>query len=192
MKKKENPQLILVSGNARVGKDTFFNTLSNLLNDRINCNRFAFADQIKDDLSNLLMNNFNIDPHHPSEEQKEIIRPLLVSYGTDVARKLDPEFWIKKIYKKIEKNNSLTHNLCVITDARYPNEQTFFKKRFAKCISVHIERFGFGPANKEEEKNSPLLKAKSDYVISWETFNDNMDLAEPFVNGFINEKLKIR
>ena len=192
MKKKEYPEIILVSGNARVGKDTFYNTLKNLLDYRINCIRYAFADQIKDDLSELLMKNFNINPHSPSEEQKEIIRPLLVSYGTDVARRLDPEFWIKKIYKKIKENNSPKDSLCVITDTRYPNEQAFFKKRFKKCTSVHVERFGYGPANKEEDVNSPLLKDKSDYVISWDSFDSNIELAEPFVNGFINEKLRVR
>lgn len=184
--------IILVSGVARAGKDTFFNLLSESLPQEFKTHRFAFADQIKEDLKPLLMSNFNIDPCNPTDKQKEIIRPLMVSYGTHVARRLDKEIWIKKLFEKIKTKPFDDKTIAVITDTRYPNEQSYFLDKFKNCINVHIERFGFKPANEEEEKNTPLLKNNANYVISWGDFGNNMDLGKPFIDGFINERLKIR
>ena len=184
--------VILVSGVARAGKDTFFNLLKESLPIEFKAYRFAFADQIKEDLKPLLMDNFNIDPFNCTNDQKEIIRPLMVSYGTHVARRLDKEIWIKKLFKKIESANLDSKTITVITDTRYPNEQNYFLDKFENCINVHIERFGFEPANEEEEKNTPLLKNNANYVISWGDFANNIDLGKPFIDGFINERLKIR
>lgn len=192
LNKMINGTIILVSGVARSGKDTFFNLLSKNLPRDFSSYRFAFADQIKEDLKPLLMNNFNINPLNPTDEQKEIIRPLMVSYGTHVARRIDKKIWIKKLHNKIKKISFNENSIAVVTDTRYPNEQDYFSNKFKNCINVHIERHGFKPINEEEEENTPLLKSKANYVISWGDLGNNTDLGKPFIDGFINERLKIR
>lgn len=185
--------IIGVSGVARSGKDTFFSLLKKELSVSrrdLNVSRYAFADQIKLDLRSLLLENFNIDINQCSPEEKEIIRPLLVAYGSDVARTINPDFWISKLSKKLKTSQVDNQNIDIITDVRYPNEQEFIKNNFKKSCCVHIERFGFGPANSEEEKNNPLLKSNSDYTISWNTFGDRTEVAAPLIHGFINEKIR--
>lgn len=183
--------IIGVSGYARSGKDTFFEILKRELSGSKKVSRVALADCIKEDLKPLLTENFNIDPFNCTDDQKNIIRPLMVTYGTHVARKLNKNHWINKIKQKLIKNESLGC-ISVITDVRYMNEQTFLKENFNNSIFVHISRIGFGPANKEEEINTPKLKINSDYEISWKSFSSSNEEGEPFVKSFINERIKKR
>jgi hypothetical protein len=158
--------IIGVSGNARAGKDTFCNLYKE--NKDKNTKRVAFADAIKEELKNLLLTNFNINPLNCSDEEKEIIRPLLVSYGTDVARKLNKNHWIDKI-----------------KDQLILNEQDYIRS-FKNSLLIHINREGFPPMNIEESKNSPILEKNSDFVFNWKTFVNNED-PHIYFNKFLNE-----
>lgn len=183
--------IIGISGFARSGKDTFYNIFKKIYPKRDLISRIAFADQIKEDLKPLLISNFKIDPFKCSDKEKEIIRPLMVSYGTHVARSIDKDFWIKKVEPKIthNQNNNL---ISVITDIRYENEQNFLKKNFENVHLVHINRFNFGPANEEEERNIPILRSNSDYEIHWKSFINSDDEGIPFIESFINDRIKTR
>ena len=183
--------IIGISGCARSGKDTFYKIFKKIYSKHKTINRIAFADQIKEDLKPLLFSNFEIDPFSCSDKEKEIIRPLMVSYGTHVARSLDENFWIKKVKNKIihNQNNNI---ISVITDIRYENEQIFLQKNFKNVHLVHINRLDFGPANEEEEKNIPILQSNSDYEIHWESFTNSEDEGIPFIESFINDRIKIR
>jgi len=182
--------VIGVSGVARSGKDTFFKLLKSELKDinGLRIERLAFADRIKKELSEILLSNFNIDIFNPTESEKQKIRPLLVSYGTHLARSIDEDHWIKILSPKI-KSNEFNNIISVITDVRYPNEQNFIKSNFKNSCNVHINRFGFEAANEEEAKQTPVLESQSDYIINWDSFNDNESIGLPFIQGFINEKL---
>ena len=183
--------VIGVSGVARSGKDTFFSLLKSRLELMgFMCKRTAFADKLKEDLSSLIMSEFNIDINSCSDKEKEIIRPFMVSYGT-LARSLNKEHWINKIKSKISKEQLSPKTISVITDVRYPNEQSFVKKNFKHHSNVYIERFGREPANEEEEKYSPSLKKQSDYLIYWRDFNESLEEGFPMIDGFINERIKI-
>ncbi len=177
--------IIGISGCARSGKDLFFNLLNNKLNSKFNLKRFAFADELKNDLSILLKQNFDIDVMNPTPEEKELIRPLLVCYGTDIARKINKNYWIQKIEPKIIENSKIENSIAVLTDVRYINEQLFVKNNFKKSINVHIERKGFKPINEEEEKNNPILKESSDYQIVWSDYNKNILKHESIIDEFI-------
>ena len=174
--------IIGVSGNARAGKDTFCNLYKE--NKDKNTKRVAFADAIKEELKNLLLTNFNINPLNCSDEEKEIIRPLLVSYGTDVARKLNKNHWIDKIKDQLILNES-KRITTIITDVRYKNEQDYIRS-FKNSLLIHINREGFPPMNIEESKNSPILEKNSDFVFNWKTFVNNEDPLIYF-NKFLNE-----
>ena len=180
--------VIGLAGAARSGKDTFYMLLSDELQGRAECKRLAFADELKEDLKPLLMEKFNIDPTNTTEHEKNLIRPLLVAYGTDLVRNIDKKYWIKKISKKIKSNNK---TIFIITDVRYPNESEWVKS-FKESVMVFIERDGAPPANQEESKNCPILKSNSDYVVSWPTYpNGQINERLSFVKSFINEKIQI-
>lgn len=183
--------VIGVSGVARSGKDTFYLLLKERLEPLgFTCKRTAFADRLKSDLKPIILSEFDIDIDQCPDEQKEIIRPFMVSYGT-LARSLNKEHWINKIKNKIFKEQLLPKTISVITDVRYPNEQSFIKTNFKKFCNVHIERVGRGPANEEEKKYDPDLKKHSDYLIYWKDFDNSIEEGESMVNGFINERIKI-
>ena len=188
--------VIGLAGAARSGKDTFYKLFSNELKERILCERLAFADELKKDLRPLLLEKFNIDPLDASDTEKDLIRPLLVAYGTDLARNIDREYWVKKISKKIKVNKLRDplywkETIFVVTDVRYPNESDWIKS-FKESIMIYIERDGILPANKEESQNCPILKRHSDHIVSWPTYN-NGETNERInlVKSFINEKIKI-
>ena len=184
--------IIGVSGVARSGKDTFFKLLKkNLTGKQYGvCKRFAFADEIKRELNQITIPNFGINCLKTLKKDKEKVRPLMVAYGTHLARSINKDHWIDRIKPHIE-SHYRSGGICVITDVRYPNEQEFIKKNFKNSHNVYIHRFGFDPINSEEEKNAPLLQEKSDYQISWKTFTDTSQ-GDSLVQGFINEKLRRR
>lgn len=166
--------IIGISGSARSGKDLLFNLLSNNSIKGYKLIKLAFADELKMDLRNILKERFNIDVFNPSAEEKEMIRPLLVSYGTHLARKIDENYWVKKIDEKINSIEKNEKTLIFITDVRYPNEQNYIKTKFHKSLNVHLTRDGIGPANEEELSNNELLKSNSDIKIKWSNYRDNI------------------
>ena len=180
--------IIGISGVARSGKDTFFKCLNNIKSPSV-FKRVAFADELKNDLSNLILNNFNIDIFNCSDEEKEIIRPIMVSYGV-AARSINQNFWIDKIVNKVSSYSDA--RIPVLTDVRYENEQKFLKNNFDKSILVYIKRIGFGPANEEEAVNDKKLLKNIDYTVEWDSFEDSNSLveAEPHVLKFAKEMLQ--
>jgi len=179
--------IIGVSGSARSGKDTFFKLLSKYHGSTKFFQRFAFADELKNDLKRLISRKFDIKISSCSDEEKELIRPLMVSYGK-LARNINEDYWIQRLMDKILPFKNL--KIPVITDVRYLNEQRYLKSHFEECINVHICREGFPPINEEEEENEPILKNNSDYLIEWKTFDKTIDEGLPFIEDFVNEKLK--
>ena len=131
--------------------------------------RLAFADALKEECKDFLEENIGISPFTTIDKEKELIRPFLVTYGTHLRRRLDPDCWIKVLDKVISKNN--TCNNYVITDARFPNEINWIKSSGGYVI--HVSRKGVPPANKEEENNDPVLRKMSDLALGLPTFKEN-------------------
>ena len=158
-----NPKLLGLCGNARAGKDTFFDLSRDLLNKRkVFTTRFAFADALKEECDSFLTKNLGISAFTENPEEKEIIRPFLVTYGTHLRRKLDPNCWISKIEPAVL--SAITQDqTAVITDVRFGNEADWI--RSLGGITIHINRDGFGPANSDEAENEPILIEKSDQLI---------------------------
>ncbi len=180
--------LIGISGAARSGKDSFYLLLRKIISEDVIIERSAFADELKCDIRPLLLEKFNIDVNSYSDKEKESVRPLMVSYGT-LARSIDENFWIKKISKKVEKEQEM-NIISVITDVRYPNEQKWVKENFKNSINVFIQRLGNKPANEEESKTLPSLKKNADYIVVWDDFkNSNINHGEDQVKSFVHARL---
>ncbi|MDG1173566.1 MAG: hypothetical protein P8M67_04640 [Opitutales bacterium] len=176
--------IIGLAGVARSGKDSFFNFCQNTkVNGKTNL-RFAFADELKSELDQFILKEFNISSFTECSREKEIIRPILVSYGMAKRKISEGKYWVEKVKSKIEFIKD-SHN-CFITDVRFSNEVDQIKKLGGICI--HIERFNNPPANEEEKNEDPIVKSKSDYHFKWGDFSQNTSPSEIAIN-FLKEKL---
>lgn len=164
-------KLIGITGFARSGKDTAYQRSKLILEkDGYQSCRFAFADELKRESDPFLLEHVNISAFTENSEEKEIIRPFLVTYGTQIRRRLDENCWIKTIQDRvIEKLNQ--NYFVFITDVRFKNEAEWIKLNGGKLIN--ISREGIKPANHEEHKQYHFMKSFIDYNILWETFGAN-------------------
>jgi len=135
--------VIIVGYKKRVGKDEFFHAVKEHFCD-LNVHRVAFADDLKEEVYELLLKR---DGHDISAldnpETKSILRPFMQWYGTEYRRNVllggDPDYWIKKAMDKIKIIQEQDPNaIIVVTDGRYPNEHNAVKKLGG--ISVKISR----------------------------------------------------
>lgn len=181
--------IIGVTGFARSGKDTFYKYSSQALN-RAKCHRYAFADALKEECDAFLQANLGISAFTEEAEEKELIRPFLVTYGTGIRRKLDPLCWIKKVEKSIVKNHPASNkNFIFITDVRFKNEAEWVKSLGG--LIVQVTREGFGPANPDEHTQSSLIKPFVDLHVMWPSFGaENLDDCSTYLNPIIKKNFR--
>lgn len=168
---KDMPLLIGISGLARCGKDTLAKHLSQKLERcKLPFLHCSFAHAVKKDLDSFTTEKLNISAFTEDSREKDIIRPLLVAYATDVCRKLDKDFWIKKIEKNVK--TSMNNKIVVlISDVRYENEVRWIKNNGG--FVIYVKRMGNKPANFEEKANDPIVKKLADFKINWRSFGEN-------------------
>ena len=178
-----------VTGFARSGKDTFYKYTSRALN-RGKCHRYAFADALKEECDPFLKDNLGISAFTEDPKEKELIRPFLVTYGTEIRRKLDPFCWIKKVESSIIENHPASDkNFIFITDVRFKNEAEWVKSLGG--LIVQITREGFGPANQDEHIQSSLIKPLIDLHVMWPSFGvDNLDDCTTYLNPIIKKNFR--
>jgi hypothetical protein len=171
--------MIGLTGVARSGKDTFFSILKRYLKEKnIESQRIALADNLKYELGDFVKDKFKIDLAKCDGSDKELIRPLMVSYGKCRRIQTEGKYWTSLVESKIKDLNK-SNVLPIITDIRYieykEDEYTWLKAH--NGILIHISRkLDDGtlvpPANIEEKSNDNKLKAVADYSVSWETCQD--------------------
>jgi len=59
--------------------------------------------------------------------------PILQWYGTDVARKQDPDTWVKALHARLSRENP---EIAIVTDCRFINEAEYIKKAGGFLIEV--------------------------------------------------------
>lgn len=173
--------IIGLCGYARAGKDTMAKAIIGEQT-RLCFQRFAFADELKDDVSKAMRKALNTsgipaDPINVAgimSDMKEQIRPMLVGWGAGL-RAVDPGHWIKRLERlmritldyPIDPRSACASGSydprfrfktcrCVITDVRYKNEADWV--RSLGGLVVWVERPGVYAANDEE-----LFKTLPDY-----------------------------
>jgi len=173
-------KLIGLTGFARSGKDTFFERSKMLLEKEDKaCHRVAFADALKHELDDVLIKYTGISAFTEDNKSKELIRPLLVTYGTHIRRHLNQNCWIERVQP------SVIHNLSAgkyvfITDVRFENEAQWISNNGG--ILINVAREGVRPANHEERAESIKMKKYIKYNVDWPTFgSEELDSCDEYV-----------
>jgi hypothetical protein len=138
-------RIIALAGYAGSGKDAIAALLPGFT-------RVAFADELKRRAAVALGTDVET-----IEARKRELRPALVAIGAG-ARLLDPEHWIRPVEAIIRQPGKW-----VCADLRYRNELRMIHARGG--IVVYIERPGVGPANDEEARTLPEVKAIADAIV---------------------------
>lgn len=165
------PMIIGLTGLARCGKDTFCNyARQHLKSLNYETQRLAFADELKKDIDEFLIEKLGISAFTEVTSEKEIIRPMLTTWGTDIMRKKDDLHWVKKVEEVIVENKK-NNIVSIVTDIRFPNEIEYIHKIGGKVI--HLTMTGNTPANDYERENDPLLRKNADCLVEWERYGDD-------------------
>ena len=176
-------KVIGIAGPARSGKDTMANSIVEILTEmKVKCKSMALAFELKRECRDFLMNTIGIDSYTENDDEKNIIRPLLVTWGTSVRRKLDEDVWVKSLEKNADPNSVI-----IVSDVRFENELNWVKKHGGKLIFVD-RMLDNGdmvqPANEFEKENNLVLKKLADQSITW-----NSTKSQPIIQAIAYELL---
>ena len=168
-----NIRVLGITAKANNGKDLLFKLLSKKIP---NIRRFALADLLKNDLYQSIFNEYGINVFSCSRQDKELIRPKLVSFGEEMRDKTNGRYWIDRLTVKINKFLSESDGIACITDIRYENEASWLKEELGGIL-VHIKRYELSdgkkiylaPPNDSEKNNDPILAKLANYRIEWPT-----------------------
>jgi hypothetical protein len=119
--------LVGLTGPAGCGKDT----VAAILQRRFGFARIAFADAIRDMLTVIGVNR--ADMQHPQRKNEPIEwlghspRRMLQTLGTEWARALDADLWVKILERKLRNHGGASGRRLVITDCRFENEAAWLR-----------------------------------------------------------------
>lgn len=165
-----------ISGVARSGKDSFANTLLEILKEKkFNAIKSSLAEPLKHDCKDFIASKLDLDVWTDKTEEKAIFREMLVWYGKVKRQQSEGKYWTDLLTKRVEIESP---DICVVPDVRYlqyPEDEVFWLKEKMKGILIHIERKDINgdivpPANMDESINDKLVKDNADYSITWPTY----------------------
>lgn len=184
-------RIIAISGHACSGKDRLFAALQNYYSSAgLKIQRFAFADVLKHEVDDFLKQKVGISAWTTDPDEKKIIRPFLVFWGTEFRRAHDADYWINAM-KNSQEWNECDADAIVITDLRFSNEYHWIKKEGGTCIYLsRLDKNGVPvqAPNKYEEVNNSWLQDHADIDFVWPTFDSTLEL-EKFTNNKLITKL---
>lgn len=172
------PKLLGLGGVATSGKDTLYSKLGSKIEEELNipCVRIALADYLKEDIDDFLKTSTGISAFTSSQEEKKVIRPLLVSYANLMRKLKGRDYWVRLAISEILDHMEEGH-IVFVTDVRFPEELNVIKKLGG--LLLHVSRLESGkavePACQEEKFYNPVLKEAADLFILWDTFKKDND-----------------
>ena len=144
----KQPTVIIVTGFARTGKDTFADAFAGIVQ---GSRKVAFADPLKD-ASNRFLERLNLHGQADlrTEHDKTRFRQFLVAGGR-MARAINLDVFADMAASDAYLN-LLAGRCVVISDWRYANELVAVQTKTApyKVVTVRLRREDTGPANDEE------------------------------------------
>jgi hypothetical protein len=184
---KSNKNIIAIGGNARSGKDTLGKHIVSLLREYgVNAKTYSFADQLKEETDDFLKKTLNISSFTEDTYEKNIIRPFLVFWGTEIRRKINDLVWVDKIANFIPENE-----VAIITDLRFPNELKWVRDNEGQVLFVsRIDEEGnvIQPANEYELENNSIISSDADNNFTWYT-TENEELLKSIANEVLDSVL---
>jgi hypothetical protein len=164
------PKIILITGVARAGKDTFAAYLMDFLSVKSNnVELFKFANILKDRGNEALssMGVYVKDKNDfRNEAFKEINRNCIVELAKTL-RRVDKDIFARHLNADINCFFEFCPTLeqgafAIVSDWRYLNEYEFLLKyQNADIVTIQINRPGYAPANEEEQESLNELFGKS-------------------------------
>ena len=153
-------RIIAVSGKAQHGKDTFASVLhEQLVSDGYKVLVTHYADLLK----YICKTFFNWDG-----QKDEAGRHILQYVGTDIVRKVRPDFWVEFILDIVDLFGD-NWDYVIIPDTRFPNEIDMLKSRYKDTLHIRVVRPDFESNLTLEQKNHPsetaLDNVEPDYVV---------------------------
>ena len=171
--------MIGISGVARAGKDTLASCLKKIIEKEFDCEVeiVSLAKQLKSDLDKLIACNFNFQVYTEDNQEKELIRPILVAYGEAMKNKWGKNVWVKKLHESLKSRKD--KKFYIIADIRFDFEADFFADE-RDAFLIHISKEGNEiPTNEIEKINDPLVKEKCHVSHIWPKYHpDQMQLCD--------------
>lgn len=150
-------KIICITGKAQNGKSTAADILKELYESaELSTVMINYADYVKF----VAYKHFNWNG-----EKDERGRSILQHVGTDLARQVNPDFWVNIVEMTV---NTLFADAdrIIIADCRFPNELEYWIRNEYNMTSLKIVRTGdFNDGMTEEQRNHPSETALDDYPV---------------------------
>jgi hypothetical protein len=186
-----------IGGVARAGKDSFANSLLNLLKqDGYKAIRSSLAEPLKHDCKEFISSKLGLDVWTDNTQEKAIFREMLVWYGKVKRQQTEGKYWTDLLTKRVEIESP---EVCIIPDIRYsqyPEDEVFWIKEKMKGALIHVQRRDINsdiipPANMDESINDKLVRDNADYQLEWPTVgSDELYVLDRTVKNIYNEIIK--
>lgn len=184
--------IVLVSGYAQAGKDTFANAVVHNLLGR-EADVFKFAEALREALASALgVLRIERSVWTEVKEEKDKLRPVLVELG-EYARDYDEDVFANFLADEIETSLVAFTDVALVTDLRYYNEHQIIKalatRRGWQFYWVHIVREGNLPANDTERASVAHLLDKELPTCVYRAPNGETHIIEACAKDFVRTYL---
>ena len=154
--------LIGLVGKKQSGKDTVFEHLFHLWNERRIINRphrLAFADEVYNEVARNL--GIEVSQLKLNKNTSPEVRKLLQNHGTEMRAK-DLLYWISKVVPLVDDTK-----LQIITDCRFMNEADWIIARGGKLVRIRREK-----TDNHDDKHESEIEMDSIRDFSYIIIND--------------------
>jgi len=169
-----------ISGVAGSGKNTLAEIIIKFLERMdIPCQELSIANNLKKELSTISKELYGIDSYSCTREEKDVIRPFLVAHGEIKRRLSEGKHWTNLLSKDLD-----SEKVNIITDVRYSeykDDEIDWLKNDANGVLIHLSRYVknnekriyIKAMNPSEKRNDPCMREKSDFALSWDTYDES-------------------
>jgi hypothetical protein len=179
--------ILLISGYAGSGKDTFADYLVDMLETKgFYYDRFAFANKVKEEVSTIYkipLSNFYTQTGKNSivstSEGDKTCRQLLIEYSAQMKLNFGNDYWAKLVCNEI----STSKDFILLTDWRYNAEYDTIKSYFSDQTIITVRVFNPHVVVSDDSSEHELDSKSFDYVINNNSTKETFQIK---VNSFLD------
>lgn len=196
MQNNFNPLYIGIAGNARSGKDTLANAISELFAKEGKLLTISsLAAPLKEACYSFILENFGINIYNCGDEEKRLIRPILVEFGRIKRVHTKGRYFTDELDSHV-KTLFPAFDGVIIPDIRYADYESdeLCWLRNKRNILIFVDRILpdgtlVKPANEDEARNNTILREQADIRVEWETLNNDEIKIIKYVKNTIWKRL---